>query len=149
MFLSIGQLRQTFPYRLLSKIDGELTMDKIEGWEPHPTRKNIYKHKNSGLLYRRMKSGWFRKLPQKSIKEYDPIQLEILMEKLAFTLGSNLEGLLFQQKNILDNQLNNLMIDHNGQADSITPDEIIGAYEIATIHNGHPSYFLCGWEGKD
>jgi len=33
------------------------------------------------------------------------------------------------------------MIDHNGQADSITPDEIIGAYEIATIHNGHPSYF--------
>jgi len=41
------------------------------------------------------------------------------------------------------------MIDHNGQADSITPDEIVGAYEIATIHNGHPSYFLCGWKGKD
>jgi hypothetical protein len=38
------------------------------------------------------------------------------------------------------------MIDHNGQADSITPDEIIGAYEIATIHNGHPSYFLSDWE---
>ncbi len=41
------------------------------------------------------------------------------------------------------------MIDHNGQADSITPDEIIGAYEIATIHNGHPGYFLCGWEDYD
>jgi len=40
------------------------------------------------------------------------------------------------------------MIDHNGQADSITPDEIIGAYEIATIHNGHPSYFLCGLEDR-
>ena len=53
-----------------------------------------------------------------------------------------LEGLLFQQKNILDNHLNNLMIDHNGQAESITPDEIVGAFEIATIHNGHPSYFL-------
>ena len=39
------------------------------------------------------------------------------------------------------------MIDHNGQADSITPDEIVGAYEIATIHNGHPSNFL--WAGKD
>ena len=38
------------------------------------------------------------------------------------------------------------MIDHNGQADSITPDEIVGVYEIATIHNWHPSYFLCGWE---
>ena len=74
--------------------------------------------------------------------EYDPKQLEILMKKVASTLGSNLEGLLFQQKNILDNHLNNLMIDHNGQADSITPDEIIGAYEIATIHSGHPSYFL-------
>ena len=51
--------------------------------------------------------------------EYDPKQLEILMHKVAFTLGSNLEGLLFQQNNILDNQLNNLMIDHDGQADSI------------------------------
>jgi hypothetical protein len=38
------------------------------------------------------------------------------------------------------------MIDHNGQAESITSDEIIGAYEIATKHNGHPSYFLCGWD---
>ncbi len=124
-------------------------MEKIEGWEPHPTRKNIYKHKNSGLLYRRMKSGWFRKIPQKVIKEYDPEQLEILMKKVASTLGSNLEGLLFQQKNILENQLNNLMIDHNGQADSITPDEIIGAFEIATIHNGHPSYFLSGLENEN
>ena len=81
--------------------------------------------------------------------EYEPKQLEILMHKVAFTLGNKLEGLLFQQKNILDNQLNNLMIDHNGQAESITGDEIIGAFEIATIHNGHPSYFLSGWEGKD
>ena len=68
--------------------------------------------------------------------EYDPKQLEILMHKVAFTLGSNLEGLLFKQKNILDNQLNNLMIDHNGQAESITPDEIVGAYEIAK-HTKH------------
>ena len=69
---------------------------------------------------------------------------------MTFTLGSNLKGLLFQQKNILDNQLNNLLIDRKGQAESITPDEIVGAFEIATIHNGHPSYFLSGWEnGKD
>ena len=78
--------------------------------------------------------------------EYVPKQIELLTHKVAFTLGRNLEGLLYQQQNILDNHLNRLMIDHNGQADSITPDEIIGAYEIATIHNGHPSYFLCGWE---
>ena len=81
--------------------------------------------------------------------EYDPKQLEILMHKVAFTLGSNLKGLLFQQKNILDNQLNNLMIDHIGQAESITPDEIIGAFEIATIHNGHPGYFLSGWKDDE
>ena len=74
--------------------------------------------------------------------EYDPEQLDLLIRKVASTLGNRLEGLLKQQKNILDNHLNNLMIDHNGQADSITPDEIEGAYEIATIHNGHPSYFL-------
>ena len=81
--------------------------------------------------------------------EYEPEQLDLLIRKVASTLGNRLEGLLFQQKNILDNHLNRLMIDHNGQADSITPDEIEGAYEIATIHNGHPSYFLSGWEGKD
>ena len=81
--------------------------------------------------------------------EYEQRQLEILMHKVAFTLGSKLEGLLSQLQNILGNHLNRLMFDHNGQADSITPDEIIGAYEIATIHNGHPSYFLCGWEEKD
>ena len=65
--------------------------------------------------------------------EYDPLQIEILIKKVASTLGIRLEGLLFQQKNFLDNQLNRLMIDHNGQADSITPDEIIGAYEIKTF----------------
>ena len=74
--------------------------------------------------------------------EYEPEQIELLIHKVATTLGNRLEGLLFQQKNILDNQLNQIMIHHDGQADSITPDEIIGAYEIATIHNGHPSYFL-------
>ena len=78
--------------------------------------------------------------------EYDPEQLDLLIRKVASTLGNRLEGLLKQQKNILDNQLNQIMIHHDGQAESITSDEIEGAYEIATIHNGHPGYFLCGWE---
>ena len=38
--------------------------------------------------------------------EYDPEQLDLLMKKVASTLGSRLEGLLKQQQNILDNQLN-------------------------------------------
>ena len=81
--------------------------------------------------------------------EYDPEQLDLLIKKVTNTLGNRLEGLLKQQKNILDNHLNMLMIDHNGEVESITPDEIEGAYEIATIHNGHPGYFLCGWEDKN
>ena len=36
------------------------------------------------------------------------------------------------------------MIDHNGQAESITPDEIEGAYDIATIHVGHPTNIIMG-----
>ena len=78
--------------------------------------------------------------------EYDPEQLDLLIRKVASTLGNRLEGLLKQQQNILDNQLDSILVRHHGQADSITPDEIEGAYEIATIHNGHPGYFLCGWE---
>ena len=74
--------------------------------------------------------------------EYKPEQIELLIHKVATTLGKRLEGLLFQQKNILDNQLNQIMIHHDGQAESITSDEIEGAYEIATIHNGYPGYFL-------
>ena len=56
--------------------------------------------------------------------EYEPEQIELLIHKVASTLGNRLEGLLFQQKNILDNQLNQIMIHHNG----------------------HPSYFLSGWK---
>ena len=74
--------------------------------------------------------------------EYEPEQIELLIHKVASTLGNRLEGLLFQQKNILDNHLNRLMIAHNGQAESISADEIEGAYEIAAIHNGLPGYFL-------
>ena len=74
--------------------------------------------------------------------KYEPEQLDLLIRKVASTLGGRLEGLLRQQQNILDNQLNQIMIHHDGQAESITSDEIEGAYEIATIHNGHPGYFL-------
>ena len=74
--------------------------------------------------------------------EYDPEQLDLLIRKVASTLGGRLEGLLRQQQNILDNQLNQIMMHHNGQTESITSDEIEGAYEIATIHNGHPGYFF-------
>ena len=78
--------------------------------------------------------------------EYDPEQIELLIQKVASTLGTRLEGLFHQQKNILENRLNSILIRHQGQAESITPEEIEGAYEIATIHNGHPSNFLWGWK---
>ena len=74
--------------------------------------------------------------------EYDPEQIELLIQKVASTLGTRLEGLFHQQKNILENRLNSILIRHQGQAESIPPEEIEGAYEIATIHVGHPSNFL-------
>ena len=40
-------------------------MAKIEGWEPHPTRKNIFIDQETGLLYRRRESGSFDRIPQK------------------------------------------------------------------------------------
>ena len=66
--------------------------------------------------------------------EYDPIQLEILMKKVASTLGNRLQGLTKQQANILDNRLDSILNSHQGQAQSITSDEIEGAYEIAMLH---------------
>ena len=66
--------------------------------------------------------------------EYDPKQLEILMHKVAFTLGNRLQGLTKQQANILDNRLDSILNSHQGQAQSITLDEIEGAYEIAMLH---------------
>ena len=35
-----------------------------------------------------------------------------------------------------------IMIACNGQADSIILAEIVGAYEIANIHNGHPNNII-------
>ena len=66
--------------------------------------------------------------------EYDPIQLEILMKKVASTLGNRLRGLTKQQDNIMDNQLDSILNRHQGQVQSITPEEIEGAYEIAMLH---------------
>ena len=40
-------------------------MEDIEGWEPHPTRKNIFIDQETGLLYRRRESGSFDRIPQK------------------------------------------------------------------------------------
>ena len=40
-------------------------MENYEGWDPHPSRKNIYKDLKTGLLYRRTKVGSFRRISQK------------------------------------------------------------------------------------
>ena len=39
-------------------------MEKYEGWDPHPTRKNIFIDQKTGLLYKRMKNS-FERIPQK------------------------------------------------------------------------------------
>ena len=40
-------------------------MENYEGWDPHPSRKNIYIDQETGLLYRRRESGSFDRIPQK------------------------------------------------------------------------------------
>ena len=66
--------------------------------------------------------------------EYDSKQIELLTHKVAFTLGNRLQSLTKQQANILDNRLDSILNSHQGQAQSITLDEIEGAYEIAMLH---------------
>ncbi len=66
--------------------------------------------------------------------EYDPMQLDLLMKMVASTLGPRLEGLTKQQDNIMENRLDSILARHHGQAQSITSDEIEGAYEIAMLH---------------
>ena len=39
-------------------------MEEIEGWDPHPTRKNIFIDQKTRLLYRRTEVGSFRRIPQ-------------------------------------------------------------------------------------
>ena len=40
-------------------------MENYEGWDPHPTKKNIFIDQKTGLLDRRTKVGSFRRIPQK------------------------------------------------------------------------------------
>ena len=40
-------------------------MEKIEGWDPHPTRKNIFIDQKTRLLYERSVVGSFHRIPQK------------------------------------------------------------------------------------
>ena len=39
-------------------------MESYEGWDPHPSRKNIYKNQKTGLLYKRV-GKHFDRIPQK------------------------------------------------------------------------------------
>ena len=40
-------------------------MENYEGWDPHPTRKNIFIDQKTGLLYERSVVGSFHRIPQK------------------------------------------------------------------------------------
>ena len=66
--------------------------------------------------------------------EYSPKQLEIFMHKVSFTLENRLQDLTKQQDGIMENRLDPILARHHGQAESITSNEIEGAYEIAMLH---------------
>ena len=66
--------------------------------------------------------------------QYDPKQLDLLMKMVASTLGDRLQGLTKQQDNIMENRLDSILNRHQGKVQSITSEEIEGAYEIAMLH---------------
>ena len=66
--------------------------------------------------------------------QYDSKQLDLLMKMVASNLGPRLKGLSKQQENIMENRLDSILNRHQGQAESITPEELEGAYEIARLH---------------
>jgi len=66
--------------------------------------------------------------------QYDPKQLDLLMKMVASNLGPRLKGLSKQQENIMENRLDSILNRHQGQAESITQEELEGAYEIAMLH---------------
>ena len=41
-------------------------IQETEKWKPHPTRKNIFIDKKSGLLYERLSGGWFNMIEQEN-----------------------------------------------------------------------------------
>ena len=55
-------------------------------------------------------------------------------KKVAAVLGEKLRNLHKLQEQSLNNQLNDLFEEHNGVAETITDDEIVGRYELVTKH---------------
>jgi len=39
--------------------------ENMEKWKAHPTRANIFIDQDTGLLYRRLESGWYDQIDQK------------------------------------------------------------------------------------
>lgn len=63
-------------------------------------------------------------------------------EKLANVLGlERLKILSLNQRNSLNNQLNDLLEEHDKNIDTITKEEIIGRYDLVTKHI-YPNEFV-------
>ena len=62
------------------------------------------------------------------------IQEEIFLQKVLDVLGSKLHYLIPQQEKLLEGALGRILEHHQGDASSVTSDEIIGAYELITEH---------------
>ena len=57
-----------------------------------------------------------------------------LSQRVLLVLGTRLNGFYRQRFVALDNCLNQMLEQHNGYQDTITDDEIEGAYEMVTEH---------------
>ncbi|SVB79228.1 uncharacterized protein METZ01_LOCUS232082 [marine metagenome] len=68
-------------------------MENYEGWDPHPTRKNIYIDQETGLLYKRMKNS-FERIPQKMTEHQECEEFRKSIGIVSMTSRSRGKGVL-------------------------------------------------------
>ena len=68
-------------------------MENYEGWDPHPSRKNIYINQKTGLLYKRMENS-FERIPQKMTEHQECEDFRKASGLVAMTSRSRGKGVL-------------------------------------------------------
>ena len=65
---------------------------------------------------------------------YPKAEVDKLSKKVAETLGEQLLNYSDRQKVLFEEVMGRVMKRHNGNSDTITPMEIVGAHEMVTEH---------------
>ena len=69
-------------------------MENYEGWDPHPSRKNIFIDQKTGLLYERSVVGSFHRIPQNMTEHQECEDFRKASGLVAMTSRSRGKGVL-------------------------------------------------------